>query len=130
MNTLSITEAAKLAGVSRNTMYSKIKKGILSKSKDSKGRVYIELSELLRVYPDAKKEQDKEDVKHDVQSEHLMTPSELQELVTLRAQVELYAQKEEMLNERVEFYKGEVERLRLTGPDKPIKQSLIARIFG
>ena len=130
MNTLSITEAAKLAGVSRNTMYSKIKKGILSKSKDSKGRVYIELSELLRVYPDAKKEQDKEDVKHDVQPEHLMTAAELQELVTLRAQVELYAQKEEMLNERVEFYKGEVERLRLTGPDKSTKQSLIARIFG
>ncbi len=127
MNKLSITEAANLAGVSRNTMYSKIKKGILSKSKDSNGKAYIELSELLRIYPDAS---NKEDVKHDVQPEQSMTVEELQELVTLRAQVALYEQKEEMLNERVEFYKGEVERLRLAGPDKPVKQSLITRIFG
>jgi len=127
MNKLSITEAANLAGVSRNTMYSKIKKGILSKSKDSKGRAYIELSELLRVYPDAS---NKEDVKHDVQPEQSVTAEELQELVTLRAQVALYEQKEEMLNERVEFYKGEVERLRLTGPEKPMKQGLMARLFG
>ncbi len=127
MNRLSITESAKLAGVSRNTMYSKIKKGVLSKSKDSKGKTYIELSELLRVYPDAKREQD---VKQDVQSEQSITSDQLQELVKLREQVALFEQKEDMLNERVQFYKGEVERLRLAGPDKPMKQGLMARLFG
>ena len=51
MAKLSITAAAKLAGVSRSTLYrAYIEKGLLSVSKDQKGKRCIETSELLRVF--------------------------------------------------------------------------------
>lgn len=52
MAKLSITQAAKLGGVSRSNLYkSYIDKGIISISKDEKNRPYIDTSELLRVFP-------------------------------------------------------------------------------
>lgn len=51
MANVSITAAAKLAGVSRSTLYrSYIDKGLLSISKDQKGKRCIDTSELLRVF--------------------------------------------------------------------------------
>ena len=51
MAKVSITAAAKLAGVSRSTLYrSYIDKGLLSVSKDQKGKRCIDTSELLRVF--------------------------------------------------------------------------------
>ncbi len=46
----SVTEAAKLAGVTRRTIYRHIKAGRLSASVTSSDNTVIETSELLRVY--------------------------------------------------------------------------------
>lgn len=51
MALVSISKAAKLAGIARSNLYeSYINKGILSLSKDEKGRPKIDTSELLRVF--------------------------------------------------------------------------------
>ena len=51
MARVSITKAAKLAGVNRGTLYKTyINKGVVSVSADDKGKKYIETSELLRVF--------------------------------------------------------------------------------
>ena len=51
MANISITAAAKLAGVSRSTLYrTYIDKGLLSVSKDQQGKRCIDTSELLRVF--------------------------------------------------------------------------------
>ena len=50
---LTITEAIALSGISRSQFYSKyINNGRISKSKDEHGKLYIDKSELLRVFPD------------------------------------------------------------------------------
>jgi excisionase family DNA binding protein len=51
MSKISITEACKLAQISRPTLYKQINSGVISTVKDGK-KVFIETSELLRVYPD------------------------------------------------------------------------------
>lgn len=59
---LSITEAIALSGISRSQFYSKyIKQGRISKSKDEQGRIYIDKSELYRVFPDIKTIEDNTD---------------------------------------------------------------------
>lgn len=51
MALVSISKAAKLAGIARSNLYeSYINKGILSLSKDEKGRPKVDTSELLRVF--------------------------------------------------------------------------------
>lgn len=51
MSKVSITKAAKLAGISRTTFYEKyIKKGKISISQDSKGQKEVDVSEILRVF--------------------------------------------------------------------------------
>ncbi len=59
---LSITEAIALSGISRSQFYSKyIKQVLISKSKDVQGRIYIDKSELYRVFPDIEIVEDKTD---------------------------------------------------------------------
>ncbi len=53
MPILSVAQAARLAQVDRATIRRKISAGILSASITPEGGKGIELSELLRVYPDA-----------------------------------------------------------------------------
>lgn len=50
MAQVSISEAARLAGVSRSTLNRHLKDGAISKHRDTSGRPYIETSELLRFY--------------------------------------------------------------------------------
>lgn len=51
MSTVSISKAAKLAGISRTHFYRKyLSKGIVSISKDEIGKPCIEMSELIRVF--------------------------------------------------------------------------------
>lgn len=47
----NITQCAKMAGVNRKTIQRKVSAGLLSAKNDANGKPYIELSELLRVYP-------------------------------------------------------------------------------
>jgi len=53
MAKLSISEAARRAGVQRSTIYRKAKKGRVSLERGSDGRQQIDESELLRCWPDA-----------------------------------------------------------------------------
>lgn len=50
MANVSISEAARLAKVSRSTLNRHLKDGTISKHKDNAGRPYVDTSELLRVY--------------------------------------------------------------------------------
>lgn len=51
MARVSISQAARLAGISRASLYKTyLNKGAVSVSKDSAGKKYIETSELLRVF--------------------------------------------------------------------------------
>jgi hypothetical protein len=51
MAKVTITDAAKLAGISRAHLYNKyIKTGVISISKDHRDRPYIDTSEILRVF--------------------------------------------------------------------------------
>lgn len=51
MARVSISQASKLAGISRSNLYKTyLNKGVISLSKDSTGKKYIETSELLRVF--------------------------------------------------------------------------------
>ena len=52
MARVSITQAAKLAGISRSNLYkSYIDKGLITVSKDDRNKPCIDTSELLRVFP-------------------------------------------------------------------------------
>lgn len=51
MTQLSIQQAADRAGVTRQTIYKKINEGELSSTSDHRGNKQIDVSELLRVYP-------------------------------------------------------------------------------
>jgi len=53
MPAITITDASRRAGVQRSTLYRKAKAGEISVTKSSDGKNRIEMSELLRVYPDA-----------------------------------------------------------------------------
>lgn len=48
---LTVRDAADKAGVSRQTIFKKIKNGELSATLDHRGNKQIDISELLRVYP-------------------------------------------------------------------------------
>lgn len=50
MNVLNLTQAAKVSGVSRTTIYKKIKNGVLSSTLDHDGNRTVQVSELLRVF--------------------------------------------------------------------------------
>lgn len=50
MAQVSISEGARLAGVSRSTLNRHLKEGLISKHRDRSGRPYVETSELLRHY--------------------------------------------------------------------------------
>lgn len=50
---VSISEAARRAGVNRKTIQRKLEDGILSKEIGNEGQPLIDLSELCRVYPNA-----------------------------------------------------------------------------
>lgn len=52
---LSISEAARRAGVNRTTLHRRIEKGDLSKEIGDDGKPVIDLSELARLYPSAVK---------------------------------------------------------------------------
>jgi predicted transcriptional regulator len=60
MSKLSIKKACELAGISRPTLYKYINSGKLSVVKDEKN-TFVETIELIRVFPDIKLNESKED---------------------------------------------------------------------
>jgi excisionase family DNA binding protein len=50
---VSLSEAARLAGISRSTLYERIKKGEISTTRSHHGKPTVQISELIRVFGDA-----------------------------------------------------------------------------
>ena len=60
MALLPVSKAADLVGLSRKTMYAHVRSGKVSASKDSKGVLLIDTSELIRVFGVLRQEQSSE----------------------------------------------------------------------
>ena len=104
MNTVktsvSVSEAARLAGIARSSLYkSWIDKGRLSVTTDVRGRPAVDMSELLRVFPDIRIGNSM-DVSSGDTIGHLMTTSSVHsdsevlraEIASLKEQLKLQAQ--------------------------------------
>ncbi|EFH4100654.1 TPA: helix-turn-helix domain-containing protein [Citrobacter freundii] len=105
----TVTEAAKLAGVTRRTIYRHISTGKLSATVTSEGHTQIDTSELLRVYG-ALSQPETEKVStgsHDNQPEYVTLL--LAEMAHLREQVGV-------LTSKVEKLQG---KIALPSPSKP-----------
>ncbi|MCE2706837.1 MAG: helix-turn-helix domain-containing protein [Proteobacteria bacterium] len=107
MNKITITEAARLAGISRQHLYRGfINTGKLSITKDNDKSV-VEISELLRVFPDAKVVTDNGDTtQHEETIKDTSATSNNNELVTVLKLQLAEAQEREM------WLKKQIDELR------------------
>ncbi len=103
---VSISEAARRAGVKRTTIYRKLESGKLSKELGEDGQPCIELSELSRIYPRLVTDpvQRREDRKS--------TPENSGEITVLRQLVDVLKQDKEHLARQVERLNEQVDRER------------------
>ena len=115
---LSITEAITLSGISRSQFYSKyIKQGRISKSRDEQGRVYIDRSELYRVFPDLKTVEESTDCcsKMNIFEQECILLK--QENTYLKEQVEHYRLLEQMAFEREKALQTTIKHYQLGLPE-------------
>lgn len=126
MARVNISEAAKLAGITRSYLYSKyINKGLVSVATDNDGKKYIETSEILRVF--GKLKEDTEDNTVNRQEEDTVTQPDTELFVTLgELKVETKHLKEQLAasQEREAFYQKQITELTgtiklLKGPEQP-----------
>ena len=130
MAKVSISKAAKLAGVSRTALYkSYINKGLLSTSRDDAGKKCIDTSEILRVF--GKLQDNSEGLQVDTPEN---TPKTAQvttdtakdfEIKLLKNQLEESRKREQEAQEREEWYKKKIDDLTdtmklLEAPKDPI----------
>lgn len=97
----SITECAKLTGLSRTTLYKKyINSCVLSVIREGR-TISVELSELLRIFPDIKINDDSKFTTVDTQNTHILT----RENELLREQLR-------QAQERESWFKSQIDELR------------------
>ena len=109
MSILTITEAAKAAGISRPTLYRRVKSGQLSTIRQPDGTKGIDSAELLRVFGTLRTVTD-----HNVNNGHHETDEVLRERIKgLRRESELLLQENELL--RTQLANAENEKNRLLG---------------
>ncbi|CAA6802104.1 MAG: Unknown protein [uncultured Thiotrichaceae bacterium] len=128
MANVSISKAAKLAGVSRSTLYSTyINKGAISVSADARGRKFIDTSELLRVFgalqpdtvqdskpkPPPTKSSQVSDTPDTVQNPHTRTGSDSVniELRLVREQLAEAKQQMQAYSDRENWYQSQIKTL-------------------
>ena len=115
---LTITEAIALSGISRSQFYSKyINKGLISKSKDNQGKMCIDKSELLRVFPDIKTVEESTDCcsKMNIFEQECILLK--QENTYLKEQVEHYRLLEQMAFEREKALQTTIKHYQLGLPE-------------
>jgi hypothetical protein len=113
MNKLSISEAARIAGISRTNLYKTyINTGKISVVRDN-DKVYIDASELLRVFPSCKLGDTQKT--HELPSEDSSKTQDNSEIVAL-----LRAQLAEA-KEREEWFKQQLEKTTHLLEDKTLK---------
>ena len=109
MPILTITEAAKAAGISRPTLYRRIKSGQLSTARQPDGTKGIDSSELVRVFGVLQM-----NTNHTVNSEHREIEDVLHERIKgLARESELLLRENELL--RTQLANAENEKIRLLG---------------
>lgn len=116
MAKVSISKAAKLAGVSRTALYkSYINKGLISTSRDESGKKCIDTSEILRVFNELKNDSkglqvdtlENTDTKEKVSTE---TAKDF-EIKLLQSQLEEFKKREQEAQERENWYKKKIDDL-------------------
>lgn len=137
MAKLSISEAARRAGVQRSTLYRQAKAGKLSIEITSAGEKVIDLSELLRIYPDAataatvvRDGAARQSATADATaSEAGLDAADRRELALLRERIaELVADKED-LRRRLDAAEAE-RRTLLQIADQRARPGWLGRLFG
>ena len=120
MAKVSITAAAKLAGVSRSTLYrAYIEKGLLSVSKDQQGKRCIDTSELLRVFGTLQGEAEQSDTSDNMgqsdatPSDSVGQPEKSPQSNESALELELKLTKEQLeeSRSREEWYKKQIDNL-------------------
>ena len=129
MANVSISKAAKLAGVSRTALYkSYINKGLISISRDKAGKKCIDTSEILRVF--GKLQDNNEGLQVDTSENTLETEQVTTEIAKdfeiklLKSQLEESRKREQEAQERESWYKKQIDNLTntiklLEGPKQP-----------
>ena len=128
MSKVTITEAARLAGISRQHLYRGfINTGKISVIKDNDKSV-IEISELLRVFPDAKTvTTDSDTTPHHETIRNDNVTSDNSELVTmLKTQLAEAKEREEWLKQQIDELRHQQNNLL---EDKTLKQPR-KKLFG
>lgn len=92
---LSISEAARRAGVTRVTIYKKLKAGELSKEAGEDGTPVIDLSELARLYPQAVNTDDTGGYTNEYSQDYRLLQAELEHLRERLADTERRAERAE-----------------------------------
>ena len=121
MARVSITKAARLAGVNRGTLYKTyINKGVISVSADEHGKKFIDTSELLRVFGSLQSEQGNSTVNSTGDNEKLLpntggdtggdTAKDV-EIKLLREQLAKAEQREGWLHEKIDTLTDTVKLL-------------------
>lgn len=120
MATVSVTQAAKLAGISRSTLYRKyINTGQISVQSDRDGKKQIDTSELLRVFGTLTQLPDTScDTPNTVSHEqpetpvrHTLTQHTPQEIELLRQQLREAKEREQEYRDREAFYQQQIQEL-------------------
>ena len=111
MAKVSISEAARLAGIARSNFYTTyIKKGRISVSVDGKGKKFIDTSELLRVFPDIK--HDSDTGQQDKQKTGQPVQDRTAEQDTTKANIPDHSTEIELLRKQLQETKENEQRLR------------------
>lgn len=130
MTKMSISEAARQAGISRQYFYSKyINTGTITVSVDDSGNKYVDESELLRVFdgrlPATKAPSTKKDSLHSPGSRHATPQNDGQitalqmEVNLLREQLHDYKQREQRLLDQVDSLAGTLKQIEYKTQSEP-----------
>lgn len=107
MAKLSVTQAAKAAGISRTNFYKNyVKPGKLTVERDHQGRPQVDTSELMRVFGLLKG-----DVMDDVRGEHKTTPENTSGNNALERENQLLREQLTAAHEREEWMRKQLESL-------------------
>lgn len=115
MALVTISEAARLAGTVRSNLYKAyIKTGILSITKDSKGKPKVDTSELLRVFGELKTVQDNSTPQDTQQDGTDKKEQDTRQDAGHQAVIGLLKQQLDEAKEREQFYQQQIRELTNT----------------
>ena len=110
MSKVSITEGARLAGISRQHLYKKyLTPGLISVEKDTLGNKQIDTSDLLRVF--GRLVGDSDDSQHTTNSSHHATHGNDSRNAALVAEVNLLREQQASAVEREKWLQSKIDQL-------------------